>query len=121
MVFFPEGTTSNGEKLLPFRGMLFEAALRAGVPVQPVALRYPNPHGSRIDRAVLFIEQDSLVGSIWRLAGAREIRAEVELLPPIPATGNRRELAEAAQAAIAKALRIPVRADEPTTTEAGAQ
>jgi len=37
---FPEGTTSDGRAVLPFRKGLFGVAARLGVPVVPVALRY---------------------------------------------------------------------------------
>ncbi|EEE59269.1 hypothetical protein OsJ_11292 [Oryza sativa Japonica Group] len=37
MLLFPEGTTTNGDYLLPFR----TGAFLARVPVQPVILRYP--------------------------------------------------------------------------------
>ncbi|KAK9797382.1 hypothetical protein WJX73_008706 [Symbiochloris irregularis] len=37
MLLFPEGTTTNGNFLLPFR----KGAFLAGAPVQPVILRYP--------------------------------------------------------------------------------
>ncbi len=36
---FPEGTTTDGSRLLPFRRGIFGIAARAGVPVVPVALR----------------------------------------------------------------------------------
>uniref|UniRef100_A0A8C6S1Q9 Lysophosphatidylcholine acyltransferase 4 n=1 Tax=Neogobius melanostomus TaxID=47308 RepID=A0A8C6S1Q9_9GOBI len=38
MLMFPEGTTTNGKALLKFK----PGAFLAGVPVQPVLLRYPN-------------------------------------------------------------------------------
>ena len=38
MCVFPEGTTSNGEKLLPFHANMFQAAVSASCPVQPVCL-----------------------------------------------------------------------------------
>ena len=37
---FPEGTTSDGTALLPFRAGAFRAARTAGVPVAPVAISY---------------------------------------------------------------------------------
>ena len=37
LILFPEGTTSNGTSLLPFR----RGAFVAGVPVQPVLIKYP--------------------------------------------------------------------------------
>jgi 1-acyl-sn-glycerol-3-phosphate acyltransferase len=40
---FPEGTTSRGDDVLPFRRGIFGVARRLGVPVVPVAIRYDTP------------------------------------------------------------------------------
>ena len=40
---FPEGTTTDGSRLLPFQRGIFGAARIAGVPVVPVALRFDDP------------------------------------------------------------------------------
>jgi 1-acyl-sn-glycerol-3-phosphate acyltransferase len=40
---FPEGTTTRGDDVLPFRRGLFGIALRARVPVVPVTLAYDDP------------------------------------------------------------------------------
>jgi 1-acyl-sn-glycerol-3-phosphate acyltransferase len=40
---FPEGTTTHGNDLLPFRRGLFGVAQIACVPVVPMAIRYPSP------------------------------------------------------------------------------
>jgi 1-acyl-sn-glycerol-3-phosphate acyltransferase len=40
---FPEGTTSDGARLLPFQRGIFGAARIARVPVVPVALRFDDP------------------------------------------------------------------------------
>lgn len=45
VIVFPEGTSSRGETVLPFRTSMFAAALRLGVPVRVVALRYEAPAG----------------------------------------------------------------------------
>jgi len=39
---FPEGTTTNGSRLLPFRRGLFGVARLAGAPIVPVAISYAN-------------------------------------------------------------------------------
>uniref|UniRef100_A0A3P8TL48 Lysophosphatidylcholine acyltransferase 4 n=1 Tax=Amphiprion percula TaxID=161767 RepID=A0A3P8TL48_AMPPE len=44
MLMFPEGTTTNGRALIKFK----PGAFLAGVPVQPVLLRYPNKLVSEI-------------------------------------------------------------------------
>ena len=46
IAFFPEGTTAAQGTLLPFHPNLFEAAIEAGVPVQPYVLRYVDAQGN---------------------------------------------------------------------------
>lgn len=45
VLFFPEGTTSDGRRTRQFHARLFEAALVSGVAVQPLAIRYEVPGG----------------------------------------------------------------------------
>jgi lyso-ornithine lipid O-acyltransferase len=49
LLFFPEGTSSDGARVLPFKSTLFEAfftpALRAQMQVQPVSVIYTAPTG----------------------------------------------------------------------------
>lgn len=52
VLMFPEGTTSDGRGLLPFRSSLFAAADAARA-VQPVTIRYTAPDGGPLDPAVL--------------------------------------------------------------------
>ncbi|WP_233221538.1 lysophospholipid acyltransferase family protein [Streptomyces carminius] len=108
---FPEGSTWCGRERGAFRPAVFQAALDAGVPVQPVALRYP-PVGGRpgvpADRATqaAFVGDDTLVASLRRVVAARGLVAEVTVLPPLPAGAHpdRRALARAAQRAVVAAL-----------------
>ena len=58
MVLFPEGTTSDGHQLLPFKTPLFEAAKLALISspvenavVQPIAINYTRLHGMTLGRA----------------------------------------------------------------------
>lgn len=105
----PEGTTWCGHEIGKFRPALFQAAIDAGVPIRPVAIRYRVGDGRRTTRAA-FIGVDTLVASMWRTFAARGLTVEVEILPDIPldvvadqqAGGPtaRRRLAEAARTAI---------------------
>jgi 1-acyl-sn-glycerol-3-phosphate acyltransferase len=44
VVLFPEGTSSDGSRVLPFRSSLLESALQSGKPVTPAAIAY-DLHG----------------------------------------------------------------------------
>ena len=105
VAFFPEGTTALQGEMLAFHANLFEAAIDAEVPVQPVALRYLDADGLP-HPAVEFIGDMSFAGSVLRVLSARAIRAELICEAPLDARGaHRRELASAAQRAVAAALR----------------
>ncbi|MFD8599933.1 lysophospholipid acyltransferase family protein [Kitasatospora sp. NPDC059646] len=97
VVVFPEGSTWCGRGGGRFRPALFEAAVRADVPVQPVTLRYRT--GAGLSTAPAFVGEDGLLPSLWRVVSVRGLAAEVEFLPPLPPTlfPGRRQLAAAAQ------------------------
>jgi len=40
VVLFPEGTSSDGSRVLPFRSSLLESAVRSGKPITPAAISY---------------------------------------------------------------------------------
>jgi len=80
---FPEGTTSAGFEVMPFHASLFEAAIRAQVDIQPVALRFYH-RGARSDVAA-FIGDQTLVANMWQLLGTTGVCVELEFLAPHPA------------------------------------
>ena len=63
---FPEGTTSDGRSLLPFHANLFEAAIVANVPVQPVAIQFIDSATGQPSFAPCYINDDTLMESVWR-------------------------------------------------------
>ncbi|MEU3027814.1 lysophospholipid acyltransferase family protein [Streptomyces incarnatus] len=95
---FPEGSTWCGRAHGRFHRAVFQAALDAGVPVQPVRLRYWLRDGGT-GTAAAFVGEDTLLASLWRVARTRGLVAEVEVRPLIPpgAHPDRRALATAAQ------------------------
>jgi 1-acyl-sn-glycerol-3-phosphate acyltransferase len=102
---FPEGSTWCGRAQGRFRRAVFQAALDAGVPVQPVRIRYRLTDGSATTRPA-FIGDDSLLGSVWRVVTARGLVAEVDVRPAIPpgTHTDRRALASAAEAGTVAAV-----------------
>lgn len=101
---FPEGTTSDGAGLLPFHANLFEAAILAGCPVQPICLMYEDKDG-RQTHAPAYIGEMSLSESLDKLLTGGPFTAHLYIGAPIlPAAMGRRELASRAQQAVAAAL-----------------
>lgn len=80
---FPEGTTSPGFDVAPFHSSLFDAAIRADVCIQPVALRFTH-RGQRSDY-VAFVGEQTLLQNMGRLLGTTGVLIEVEFLPVITA------------------------------------
>ncbi|WP_052844970.1 1-acyl-sn-glycerol-3-phosphate acyltransferase [Streptomyces sp. NRRL S-31] len=97
---FPEGSTWCGRAHGRFRRAVFQAALDAGVPVQPVSLRYRRQGGGPGTEAA-FVGEDTLLASLWRVARTRDLVAEVDVRPAIPpgTRPDRRTLAQASQPA----------------------
>ncbi len=105
---FPEGTTTDGDKLLTFHSNLIAPAIEAGSEVWPVALRYTER--GQPSTATAFVGDMALLNSLWNTLAARALEVEVAFLPPVSARelGNRHRIAAAARAAIAQHLRVPL-------------
>ncbi|MET9894229.1 lysophospholipid acyltransferase family protein [Streptomyces sp. NPDC006465] len=95
---FPEGSTWCGRAQGRYRRAVFQAALDAGAPVQPVRIHY-RLAGGAASTAPAFVGEDALLASLWRVVSARGLVAEVTLRPALTpaAHTDRRALAEAAQ------------------------
>ena len=90
---FPEGTTTEGDRLLKFHGSLFEPAIRNAARVVPVALRYEARDGSRCTDAS-FAGEITFMQCLARIVREREIVARIAFLEPVEAAGrDRRGLA----------------------------
>ena len=76
---FPEGTTGAGRELLPFHANLLQAAIATDTAVQPVVLRFHQP-GQAFSPAVEFVGETTLMQSLWRMACAKGLQVEVQLL-----------------------------------------
>jgi 1-acyl-sn-glycerol-3-phosphate acyltransferase len=101
---FPEGTTSDGLGLLPFYSNLFQAAVEANVPVQPICLMYENAQGRQAFEPAFIGDTTMGQSTNWILA-AEPLTVHVWVCEPLPAGLERREFASAARLAIETALR----------------
>lgn len=111
--FFPEGTTSEGDRLLKFHSSLFEPAVANGARVQPVAVRYEYPDGS-LCRAASFTGTISFAQSMGLLVRQKRVIARLRFAEPIdPAGLTRRDVARIAQERVASLLGLPLPGSEP--------
>ncbi len=100
---FPEGGSGYNGVLKVFHARIFQVALDAEVPVQPVALRFAR--GGRRVVDVCFREDESFVANFLRLLGEPPMDAEVHFLATVPpCPEGRRHMAEQARERIAAAL-----------------
>ena len=102
---FPEGRTRGGAEVGPFHARIFLAAVEAGAPVQPVALRYGR--GGEAQTVIAFAPGESFFANFLRLLGEPARPAEAIFLEPIPPGGGegRRRIAELARERIVEAMK----------------
>lgn len=87
---FPEGTTSNGQDLLPFRYGAFDVAIRSNAPVLPATLNYAAPE------LIQWTGDTSLFQHIFNLGKEGNIDVRLHIGPTLnPATfRNAAEMSE---------------------------
>ena len=77
VVLFPEGTSTDGSQVLPFRSALLQAALETGCDVTPVALSYrADPPGDTV-RDICWWGGVGFLPHLWRFLGLRSFKAAV--------------------------------------------
>ncbi|THH38513.1 1-acyl-sn-glycerol-3-phosphate acyltransferase [Aliishimia ponticola] len=114
LLFFPEGTSTDGLRVLPFKPTLFQAffsdSLEGEIAVQPVTVIYHAPVGEPANFYGWWGEMEFGAHLVHTLAARRQGRVEVHYSPPIllSAAQNRKLLAAECEAQIraihAKAL-----------------
>ncbi|MDP1606610.1 MAG: lysophospholipid acyltransferase family protein [Rhodocyclaceae bacterium] len=104
---FPEGTTTRGDRVLPFHGALFQAAIDTGAPVTPLALCYLDRDGRRSE-APAYADAITLWQALRAIVSANGLVARIEVLPPLPShSSDRHHLAAHAHRAITHAASAP--------------
>ena len=104
---FPEGTTSDGQSLLPFHANLIQAAISAQAPAQPVALQFLDRASRQPSFAPSYVGDDTLIGSIWRTLTAPTLAAVVTFGAAQMADGRDRRTWSADLRAEIESLRQP--------------
>ena len=116
LVIFPEGTSNDGNRVLPFKSSLFGAAeialgedtsgKKRFVPVQPVSIAYVGLHGMPMDREdrpfFAWYGDMELVPHLWEAFKTGPIDVVIEFHPPLTmdAVGDRKRMAALCEAAV---------------------
>lgn len=104
---FPEGTTTDGQRLLSFHAALIQPALLAGCPVVPLALSYWESDGSR-SLAPRYDGDISFTQCLSNIAARPCLHVRLRSLPALGVAGeDRRSVAKEAHARIQEAILQP--------------
>jgi 1-acyl-sn-glycerol-3-phosphate acyltransferase len=106
---FPEGTSTVGEGVLPFKPNLFESAVIAQVPVYSLAISYQSIASGERSEVAAFVGDMGLLESMANILKDRRLSVELAFLPPsgaIPGSSrDRKWLALHSQEAISNQLK----------------
>ena len=92
VVLFPEGTSSDGSVVLPFKPALLESAVQLRCPIAAASIEYALDDGS-VANEVCYWRDMTLVPHLLNLFFKREIRANYSFSPARIRAGNRKEIA----------------------------
>ncbi|MBU3575762.1 1-acyl-sn-glycerol-3-phosphate acyltransferase [Polynucleobacter sp. UK-Mo-2m-Kol15] len=105
---FPEGTSTNGSTVLPFKPNLFESAIVAQTPVCPIAIQYISKITGVMSESPAFVGDMGLLESMSKVIKDRSLLAKITILTPcFPGSSShldRKKLANTCQESIAKTL-----------------
>lgn len=105
MIFFPEGTTTEGTDLLPFRPALLSAAAEQGFPVHHAAIAYRAPEGwPPAEKSVAWVGDDEFLPHILAFLRVPRLDACVALGDSPISSGDRKTLAGELESAVRESL-----------------
>jgi 1-acyl-sn-glycerol-3-phosphate acyltransferase len=99
VVLFPEGTSSGGSTVIPFRSSLFEAAIQSGQLITPAAIRFEAEGGS-VERDVCYWGDMTFALHLSKLLSLKSISVIVRFGDQIWSKLNRKAAAQLARAAV---------------------
>lgn len=104
LTLFPEGTSTDGSDVLPFRSSLFEPVVELACPITACALRYSLEGGSVADE-VAYWRDMALAPHLLHLLGKTGVTLDIHFGPCSRRTGDRKTLARDLHAEVRALLR----------------
>jgi len=99
VIVFPEGTSSDGRGVLPFKSALLEPAAQQTHPLTVGRVRYLQANGE-VDDAVAYWGEDVFFPHLLNLLSREQVRAAVSFDPVTQHSSDRKELAQQLHAAV---------------------
>ena len=93
VIVFPEGTSSGGASVLPFRSALLQSATQLECPITAAAVEYSLDSGSVSDE-VCYWREMTLLPHLWNLCGKSGLVSTIRLSSVDRPARNRKRLAE---------------------------
>jgi len=90
--FFPEGTTTEGTNMLPFKSSITQSAIDAEAYIWPVAVYYPLPD-RKPNINMAFAGETTMLESMNAMFNIKDPVVELHFLPPIPCRNETRHSA----------------------------
>lgn len=122
MILFPEGTSSNGQDVLPFKSSIFAPVIAQALSapqeliLQPVAIRLTSVKKSGVRQENLpdhdlyaWYGDDDLAPHLWRFAKTGGVHLNIDFLEPVRPEGfDRKSLAHHCRNAILQRIHSPI-------------
>jgi 1-acyl-sn-glycerol-3-phosphate acyltransferase len=89
---FPEGTSSDGEFVLPFKPNLFQSAIASNAPCQPISIWYESILTGQISKGPAFIGDMGLIESIANTVKAKPLKVIIHVTPICQIIDDRKAL-----------------------------
>ena len=116
LILFPEGTSDDGNRVLPFKSALLSVAERRPhdepLTVQPVSVAYTRLDGLPLGRSLrplfAWYGDMDLAPHLWQLAGLGRLTIVVHFHPPVSIEdfASRKRLSDHCQAEVAKGVAL---------------
>lgn len=113
--FFPEGTTTDGTHILPFKSSIVQAAINTKAKIYPVAIFYPLPD-KKANIEMAYAGETTMAESMLQILNLKQPIVELHFLAQIDCEGLTRQAAtKLAFEAINAKLALPLGPSHPNS------
>jgi 1-acyl-sn-glycerol-3-phosphate acyltransferase len=117
VVLFPEGTSSDGSGVLPFRPSLFEPAISAGAQIIPTYIGYAVSSGSVANNVAYWGEMTFFPHAL-KLFSIASISVNIQFGPTMSNLQDRKQAADATRSEVLRLAGISSEKSDPSKISA---